>query len=149
MQMTKQRKTEKNQFCHKIKSHDATFIIIMPCQVKNEMEQTCWMFLNFSLFIAFIKNDYFLIVYNYIMNLILKWMRRIKVPLFRLINSKEHPQYIFLFTFCFSLIFFAYSCHSIIDFYSHVLHLFIRMCFYFFMFFYPSFKLNDLPNMYL
>jgi len=24
MQMTKQRKTEKNQFCHKIKSHDAT-----------------------------------------------------------------------------------------------------------------------------
>lgn len=36
----KQRKTEKNQFCHKIKSHDATFII-MPCQVKNEMAQTC------------------------------------------------------------------------------------------------------------
>lgn len=128
MQMTKQRKTEKNQFCHKIKSHDATFIIIMPWQVKNEMAQTCWMFFNFSLFIAFIKNYYFLIVYNYIMNLILKWMKENQSATFETNKFERAPSvYIFiqiLFFFNFLCIFmsqhyrFLFACSTFI--YSYV-----------------------------
>ena len=111
MQMTKQRKTGKNQFCHKIKSHDATFTI-MPCQVRNEMAQTCWMFLNFLN--AKHNSIYEKLLFSFSYTIILwiwyklKWMKENQIATFETNKFERLPKaYIFIHI---SFFFFNFLC---------------------------------------